>query len=144
VTARPVAMLGPGGRPGVWFDEDDVLLVVALVRSRLDQLSALGAPVPTKLVLLRGDMTAALETCGSVDGTVSQDDGSVGRLLDTEEAGELLGIGAPAVAKRARRGRIPGARQVGRTWLIPATYVAERLATRSAHHDHRDESRSAA
>lgn len=52
--------------------------------------------------------------------------------VTTREAAALLGVTAHAVRTQARRGRLPGARRVGRDWDVPASTVADLLARRSS------------
>ncbi|SON62269.1 hypothetical protein MSIMFI_03794 [Mycobacterium simulans] len=77
-------------------------------------------------------------TNGVTNVGVRQDSGHAGPydldLLDSAEAGRILGISAAGVRAAARRGRLPAHRPGGR-WLFPAAAVvarAERNAARKA------------
>lgn len=41
-------------------------------------------------------------------------------LLTAKEYAELIGSSPQIVSRLARKGRIPGARKIGRDWLFPA------------------------
>ncbi len=40
-----------------------------------------------------------------------------------DEAADYLGVSAETIRNLCRRGEIPGARQVGRQWRIPRSYL---------------------
>ena len=42
-----------------------------------------------------------------------------------EEAGDYLGVSPETIRNLCRAGKIPGAKQVGRQWRIPRSYLEE-------------------
>lgn len=42
------------------------------------------------------------------------------RMIGTREYGELHGLSQVRVRKLCEAGRIPGAKKIGKTWIIPA------------------------
>jgi len=47
------------------------------------------------------------------------------KLLTTQQAADLLGINLNNISLRCRQGKIPGAVQIGRRWLIPEESLDE-------------------
>ena len=44
------------------------------------------------------------------------------------DAADHLHLSARTIRDRCAAGRVPGARKVGRDWLIPTTYIAQEAA----------------
>jgi excisionase family DNA binding protein len=60
-------------------------------------------------------------------------------FVTPEEIARALGVSTETVRRDLRKGRVPGAVQAGRAWVIPI-HAAERYTEAFVPHAHRDKS----